>query len=113
LGELNATLIALVPKSTTPQKSAFILDRAITDNILLVQELLKGYNCANGPKRCSLKIDIQKSYDTVSWTFLDEIMGKFGFPRRMIEWITACISISKFSICVNGERHGYFKGGEA
>ncbi|GJU33568.1 RNA-directed DNA polymerase, eukaryota, reverse transcriptase zinc-binding domain protein [Tanacetum coccineum] len=84
LGEINATIIALVPKSTTPQKvsdfrpiaccnvtykciskiltnriknalshivddnqSAFIPGKAITDNILLVQELLKGYNCAN------------------------------------------------------------------
>ncbi|GJZ84343.1 RNA-directed DNA polymerase, eukaryota, reverse transcriptase zinc-binding domain protein [Tanacetum coccineum] len=146
--EVNATLIALVPKSTTPQKvsdfrpiaccnviykciskiltnriktalshivddnqSAFIPGRAITDNILLVQELLKGYNCANGPKRCSFKIDIQKAYDTVSWTFFEDIMGRFGFPRKMIDWIIACISNYKFSICVNGERHGYFKGG--
>ncbi|GKF09163.1 RNA-directed DNA polymerase, eukaryota, reverse transcriptase zinc-binding domain protein, partial [Tanacetum coccineum] len=92
-------------------KSAFIPGRAITDNILLVQELLKGYNCVNGPKRCAFKIDIQKAYDTVSWIFLEDIMGKFGFPRRMIDWIMACIANSKFSICVNGERHGYFKGG--
>ncbi|GJR06050.1 RNA-directed DNA polymerase, eukaryota, reverse transcriptase zinc-binding domain protein [Tanacetum coccineum] len=76
-GEINVTLISLVPKSLTPQK---VSGRAITDNILLTQELLKGYNCINGPKRCSFKIDIQKAYDT-------------------------------FTICVNGERFGYFKGG--
>ncbi|GJS23318.1 RNA-directed DNA polymerase, eukaryota, reverse transcriptase zinc-binding domain protein [Tanacetum coccineum] len=43
-------------------QSAFIPGRAIIDNILLTQELLKGYNCVNGPKRCSFKIDIQKAY---------------------------------------------------
>ncbi|GKC95885.1 RNA-directed DNA polymerase, eukaryota, reverse transcriptase zinc-binding domain protein [Tanacetum coccineum] len=96
LGEVNATLISLIPKSLTPQKvsdfrpiaccdviykfiskiltnriklalnqivddnqSAFIPGRAITYNILLTQELLKGYNYINGPKRCSFKIDIQ------------------------------------------------------
>ncbi|GKC49905.1 hypothetical protein Tco_1072650, partial [Tanacetum coccineum] len=86
LGEMNTTLIALVPKLNTPFKivdenqSAFIPERAITDNILITQELLKGYNCANGPKRCALKIDLQMAYDT-------------------------------FTICVNGERYGYFKEG--
>ena len=92
-------------------QSAFIPGRAITDNILLTQELLKGYNCINGPKRMSFKIDIQKAYDTVNWEFIEEIMIKFGFPRQMVDWIMVCITTSKFTICVNGERHGYFKGG--
>ncbi|GJX09286.1 RNA-directed DNA polymerase, eukaryota, reverse transcriptase zinc-binding domain protein [Tanacetum coccineum] len=92
-------------------QSAFVPGRAITDNILLTQELLKGYNCINGPKRCAYKIDIQKAYDTVSWEFLKDIMGRFGFPSKMTDWITTCISTPKFTICVNGERYGYFKGG--
>ncbi|GJS69385.1 hypothetical protein Tco_0702226, partial [Tanacetum coccineum] len=72
LSEMNTTLIALVPKLNTPFKivdenqSAFIPERAITDNILITQELLKGYNCANGPKRCALKIDLQMAYDTTT-----------------------------------------------
>ncbi|GKA71325.1 retrovirus-related pol polyprotein from transposon TNT 1-94 [Tanacetum coccineum] len=102
-GEVNATLITLVPKSKTPQKvfdyrpiaccniiykiiskiltnriksalcklvsqcqSAFILGRRITDNILLTQELLRGYNWKNGARRVALKIDIQKAYDTIN-----------------------------------------------
>ncbi|GJU51352.1 RNA-directed DNA polymerase, eukaryota, reverse transcriptase zinc-binding domain protein [Tanacetum coccineum] len=80
-------------------------------NILLTQELLKGYNCINGPRRCAFKIDIQKAYDTVSWEFIKDIMSRFGFPCKMIDWIMTCISTPKFTICVNGERYGYFKGG--
>ncbi|GJV69944.1 RNA-directed DNA polymerase, eukaryota, reverse transcriptase zinc-binding domain protein [Tanacetum coccineum] len=64
LRELNATLITLVPK--------------ITDNILLTQEILKDYDCAKGPKRCSVKIDIQKAYDTVDWKFLENALRLFG-----------------------------------
>ncbi|GKB78060.1 hypothetical protein Tco_0944955, partial [Tanacetum coccineum] len=33
LGELNATLVSLVPKISTPKKSAFIQGRAIQDKI--------------------------------------------------------------------------------
>ncbi|GKB17042.1 RNA-directed DNA polymerase, eukaryota, reverse transcriptase zinc-binding domain protein [Tanacetum coccineum] len=91
-------------------QSAFVLGRAITDNILLSQELLKGYSCINGPKRYSFKIDIRKAYDTVNWGFIEDILRQFGFPNLMIGWIMTCISTLKFTICVNGERFGYFKG---
>ncbi|GJX11158.1 RNA-directed DNA polymerase, eukaryota, reverse transcriptase zinc-binding domain protein, partial [Tanacetum coccineum] len=65
-------------------QSAFVPGRAITDNILLTQELVKGYNCINGPKRCAFKIDIQKAYDTVSWEFLKDIIyGYFKGGRGL------------------------------
>ncbi|GJX66900.1 RNA-directed DNA polymerase, eukaryota, reverse transcriptase zinc-binding domain protein [Tanacetum coccineum] len=148
LGEINATLITLIPKINTPNKvsdfrpiaccnviyeciskiltniikmglskivninqSAFIPGRHIQDNILLAQELLRGYNRKNGPKRCAMQIDIQKAYDTVSWSFLKDTLLHFGFPDRMVNWIMACITSSAFSIYMNGETHGYFRGG--
>ncbi|GJZ06966.1 RNA-directed DNA polymerase, eukaryota, reverse transcriptase zinc-binding domain protein [Tanacetum coccineum] len=147
LGELNATLISLVPKVATPNKlsdfrpiaccnvlykcitkvitntikdglkklvqinqNAFIPDRLIQDNILLSQELLRGYGRKNGAKRCAMKIDLQKAYNTVSWNFLEFILVKFGFHKKMVGWIMKCMQTAKFSICINGERHGYFKG---
>ncbi|GJX82048.1 RNA-directed DNA polymerase, eukaryota, reverse transcriptase zinc-binding domain protein [Tanacetum coccineum] len=48
LGEVNATLISLVPKISTPNKGAFIQGRVIQDNILITQELLKGYDRKSG-----------------------------------------------------------------
>nr|GEW11949.1 hypothetical protein [Tanacetum cinerariifolium] len=51
-------------KVVSINQSAFIPGRNIQDNILLTQELLKGYNRKNGPKRCALKIYLQKAYDT-------------------------------------------------
>nr|GEX15550.1 RNA-directed DNA polymerase, eukaryota, reverse transcriptase zinc-binding domain protein [Tanacetum cinerariifolium] len=148
LGELNATLITLVPKVSTPIKvtnfrpisccnvaykciskiitnmiknvldtivdknqSAFIPKRHITDNILLTQELLKGYDYAKGPKRCSMKIDIQKAYDIVNWTFLKNALGMFGFYSKMVNWIVTCVCTPSYSICINGEIYGYFRAG--
>ncbi|GJZ50731.1 RNA-directed DNA polymerase, eukaryota, reverse transcriptase zinc-binding domain protein [Tanacetum coccineum] len=45
-------------------QSAFIPKRVIQDNIMLSQEILRGYGRKNGPKRCAIKIDLQKAYDT-------------------------------------------------
>lgn len=71
---------------------------------------MKGYNRKNGPKRAALKIDIQKAYDTVNWGFLRRILIEFGFHLKMVEWIMQCVSTTAFTINVNGERIGYFKG---
>ncbi|XP_071699385.1 uncharacterized protein [Rutidosis leptorrhynchoides] len=48
----------------------FIPGRSIQDNIMVTQEVLKGYNKVNGSKRCSMKIDIQKAYDTMKLSHL-------------------------------------------
>ncbi|XP_071733554.1 uncharacterized protein [Rutidosis leptorrhynchoides] len=147
LGEVNATLIALVPKSDCPQKvgdyrpisccnvlykiiskiladrikgvlddlvdenqSAFIPGRQISDNVLLAQELMRGYNWKKGKGRCAFKIDIQKAYDTVNWEFMRSILTHFGFHPKMVNWLMVCMSTPSFAISVNGDQHGYFKG---
>ncbi|GJR69495.1 RNA-directed DNA polymerase, eukaryota, reverse transcriptase zinc-binding domain protein [Tanacetum coccineum] len=65
-------------KVVSLNQSAFIPGRHIQDNILITQELLKGYNRKNGPKRCAMKIDIQKAYDTINWDFLKEVLLMVG-----------------------------------
>ncbi|GJU55256.1 hypothetical protein Tco_1228970, partial [Tanacetum coccineum] len=54
-----------------------------------VKESLKllNYHLDHGPSRCAFKVDIQKSYDTVDWGFLKEVLVGFGFHARMIGWI--------------------------
>ncbi|GKD23624.1 RNA-directed DNA polymerase, eukaryota, reverse transcriptase zinc-binding domain protein, partial [Tanacetum coccineum] len=92
-------------------QSAFVHNRHIQDNIVLSQELLRGYERKDGPRRIAMKIDIQKAYDTVNWQFLEAILKGFGFHSNMVNWIIKYVSTASFSMCVNGERFGYFKGG--
>ena len=92
-------------------QSAFVPGRMIQDNLLVSQELLKGYNRKNGPKRCALKIDIAQAYDTVNWGFLKQIPIHFGFHSKMIGCVMTCVTGASFSIYINGERHWYFKNG--
>ncbi|XP_021996282.1 uncharacterized protein LOC110893484 [Helianthus annuus] len=91
-------------------QSAFVPGRKISDNILLTQELMHNYHRNNGPPRCAFKVDIQKAYDTVDWSFLMRVLMGFGFHSKMVEWIMTCVSTPTYSVCVNGDVHGYFKG---
>ncbi|GJT00596.1 RNA-directed DNA polymerase, eukaryota, reverse transcriptase zinc-binding domain protein [Tanacetum coccineum] len=97
-------------------QSAFIPGRNIQDNILLTQEIMKGYNRngeggGGGQKRVAIKIDLQKAYDTINWKFLEKSQVEFGFHEKMVHWIMQCVTTAGFTINVNGERVGYFKGG--
>nr|GEX80236.1 hypothetical protein [Tanacetum cinerariifolium] len=121
LGELNATLISLIPKIKRIKlglhnlvdlnQIAFIQGRVIQDNILISQELLKGYDRKNEPSRCCFKINIAKAYDTMDWKFLERCLINFGFHGKMVKWIMVCVTSAKFSININGERKGYFSSG--
>ncbi|KAL0344288.1 UNVERIFIED_CONTAM: putative ribonuclease H protein [Sesamum angustifolium] len=91
-------------------QNAFVPGRSITDNILLAQELLAGYNQKRLPLRCTIKVDIQKAYDSV-WDFLLEVLKLFNFPLQFIVLINQCVSTASFSVSLNGSNHGFFKGG--
>ncbi|MFS7905001.1 putative RNA-directed DNA polymerase [Helianthus anomalus] len=91
-------------------QSAFVSGRRISDNILLTQELMHNYHRKVSPPRCAFKIDIQKAYDTVEWSFLEGTLTGFGFHTKMVKWIMACVASTSFSLAINGNLFGYFKG---
>ncbi|XP_073060321.1 uncharacterized protein [Primulina eburnea] len=103
LGEVVGSLI-------DEAQAAFIRGRSIVDNIHLAQELLRKYARKRGSPRCILKVDIQKAYDTVDWSFLKEVLSGLNFPRVFIDWIMECVSTTSYSISLNGNYHGHFKG---
>ncbi|GKD22081.1 reverse transcriptase domain, reverse transcriptase zinc-binding domain protein, partial [Tanacetum coccineum] len=91
LKELNHTIIALIPKIianrikqslkdlVSPNQSAFISGRSISDNILLTQELMHNYHLDGGTPRCAFKVDFQKAYEMVDWHFVREVLHGSGF----------------------------------
>ncbi|GJX28468.1 RNA-directed DNA polymerase, eukaryota, reverse transcriptase zinc-binding domain protein [Tanacetum coccineum] len=83
-------------KLVSQNQSAFIPNRQIQDNILISQELLKGYDRKDGLKRVALKIDLQKAYDTVNWSFLEDILKGFDFHDKMVLWIMKCVTTTSY-----------------
>ncbi|GJT17758.1 hypothetical protein Tco_0876464 [Tanacetum coccineum] len=107
---LTNRIIGGIKEVVSENQSAFVLGRRISDNILITQELMHNYHLDRGPPRCAFKVDIQNAYDTVDWRFLGHILKCFGFHPVMIQWIMACVTSTSFSISINGDIHGFFKG---
>ncbi|GJW20267.1 protein LAZ1 [Tanacetum coccineum] len=107
---LTNRIIEGIKEVVSENQSAFVSGRRISDNILITQELMHNYHRNRGPPRCAFKVDIQKAYDMVDWRFLGFILKGFGFHQTMINWIMACVASASFSLSINGNIHGLFKG---
>nr|GEV96977.1 putative RNA-directed DNA polymerase, eukaryota, reverse transcriptase zinc-binding domain protein [Tanacetum cinerariifolium] len=49
-----------------------------------------------------IKVDFEKSFDLVSWKYLDYVLVSLGFGSKWCLWISACLNLSRASVLVNG-----------
>lgn len=80
------------------------------DNILLMQEIVRGHHRDQGLPRCAIKLDLMKAYDSVDWVFLFEVRRCMERPVIFIDWVKACATTPSISILIHGELKGYFAG---
>lgn len=104
--KIIAKLLAnrLAPKLgdlVSQSQSAFIRKRAIHDNVLFVQNMIKACHRAKKPT-LFLKVDISKAFDTVNWPYLLEVLQNFGFGQKWCNWISNLLGTSSSAILLNG-----------
>lgn len=49
-----------------------------------------------------LKVDFEKAYDSVDWSFLEYMLRRVDFCSKWIAWMRACVFGGYMSILVNG-----------
>lgn len=76
----------------SPAQSAFIPRRLIVENVLLATELVQGYNWKTISKRCMLKVDLRKAFNTLHWDFILNTMEALEFPETFCNLIRQCIT---------------------
>lgn len=80
--------------------AAFVLERNISDNVLVVHELL---HALKANKDCAetyvaIKTDISNAYDRAEWELLKHVMEKIVFDGKWITWIMNCYNSIIFSL---------------
>ena len=75
--------------------------RKILDGIILVQETIHSLKVTK-KQGMTIKLDIAKAYDKLSWQYMRSILKAFGFGMEWVEWIMNPVSTPFFFILLNG-----------
>ncbi|XP_058784387.1 uncharacterized protein LOC131659154 [Vicia villosa] len=102
-GILSARLGTILPDIVSISQAAFIPGQVIHNHIMLAYEIIKGYNRKGGTPRVMLQLDLQKAYDMVSWTALENIMHEIGIPHMFIKWILTVITNVAYVFNINDD----------
>ncbi|XP_074305913.1 uncharacterized protein LOC141641138 [Silene latifolia] len=100
----------ILPEIISTSQGAFIKGRDIVGNILICQDLIKLYRRKSCSPRLLMKLDLQKAYDSIEWSFVEDMLNGLGFPERMVTILMQCVSTPSFSIALNGDVFGFFQG---
>lgn len=106
---LTKRLQPLLRALISDKQSAFVPERAISDNVLITHEILHYLKTSGARKRCSMavKTDMSKAYDRIEWDFLREVLTRFGFHAIWITWIMECVTTVSYSFLINGAAQGW------
>eukprot|EP00253_Pinus_taeda_P014295 PITA_14295 len=90
-----------------PQQFDFLEHRQIHEAIGSAQEAIHTI-WTRHQKAITLKIDLAKAFDRVSWLYIKMLLIHLGFPHNFIPWIMACITSPTFSVLINGSASHLF-----
>lgn len=98
---LSSRLKKILPNIIDERQSAFIEGRQLLHSVIVANEVVE--EAKRGQKPCMLfKVDFERAYDAVSWSFLSYMMSRMGFCNKWICWIQACLKSASISVLVNG-----------
>ncbi|XP_010474119.1 PREDICTED: uncharacterized protein LOC104753583 [Camelina sativa] len=89
-------------------QSAFVPQRAISNNVLITHEVLHYLKTSGAVKRCfmAVKTDMSKAYDRLEWDFIKVALDQMGFHQTWIKWIMQCVSTVSYSFLINDQAKG-------
>lgn len=100
----------ILPSLISPTQCSFVPKRQITDNVIIVQEMLHTMRKKQGVTgSMSIKIDFEKAYDRLRWSFIRHALLELRIPQVMLEVIMHCICSTSLQILWNEEPTESFK----
>lgn len=89
-----------------PFQSSFLSGRGITDNAIILQQIMHNMcvEKAYDNVRWSFLENCLYDFGFVRWSFLENYLYDFGFPPTICKLIMHCVSSSSLSLIWNGKR---------
>ncbi|XP_074301425.1 uncharacterized protein LOC141632812 [Silene latifolia] len=85
-------------------QSAFTPGRSISDNVMIAFELFHFMKMSRSREAyMAIKLDMEKAYDRVEWSFLRRVLSAVGFDREWVSRVMACVTTVSFSVLINGQ----------
>lgn len=87
----------------SPMQTAFVLGRKGIDNMVIVQEILHSMSRNKGSSRqMAIKIDLEKAYDRLEWSFIRDTLALFKVPKFLLNVIMSCVTSPSIFVLFNG-----------
>ena len=91
-----------------PSQTAFIPGRNIMEGVMILHETIPELHTKN--LNCVLfKIDFEKAYNKVNWSFLQQVLRVKGFSSKWCRWIQSFVTGGSVGIKVNDDIGRYFQ----
>ncbi|KAJ3699752.1 hypothetical protein LUZ61_003457 [Rhynchospora tenuis] len=92
------------------EQNAFLKGRSISDNIILVKEILHSFSQTNFKQKAFLlKADINKAFDKLDWSFLEMALVYLNVPQKIIKLVLSSYKQARVTIKINGKGDGFIK----
>ena len=91
---------AILPELISNTQCDFVLNRLITDNIIIAFELTHYIKWKRQGKSgvATLKLDMSKTYDRIEWVILKQMMIRLGFCQGQVNMIMCCVHMVCYCI---------------
>lgn len=87
----------------SPFQSEFVPGRKGVDNVIIAQEIIHTISRKKGKVGYMvIKIDLERDYDRLEWSFIREVLCAAKFPSELIQIIMSSVSTVSTSILFNG-----------
>ncbi|XP_074299645.1 uncharacterized protein LOC141630789 [Silene latifolia] len=94
----------VLPHLISETQSGFVPGRQITDNIVVFQKVIHSMRKRKGKQGfIAIKIDLEKAYDRLRWSFIRDTMKDMGFPGLLVDVVMECVTSTRMQVLWNGE----------
>lgn len=105
---MNNWFSSILPPLISPKQSVFVKSRSINEKIMLALDIIHQIKKPNIGSKVIIKLDMEKAYDRVLWSYICLVLRKMGFSKVFIDMVLTIMETNWYWIIFNGKKHGFF-----